>query len=440
MKKYPVLILLLVSAFLVCTCSSDDALDPKTKSLVDAIESELTPLTNDPILWKDEELQFLNSLKDYSIIGLGEATHGTAEFFKAKHRILKYLVENHGYRVFAIEADVGESLFINEAVQKSDKDAITNLMKSKMHFWTWKTEEVRDLLYWMCDYNVGKSDADKVNYMGIDCQYNTYHPDIVSDYLADVNVPFFLFAEDVLNESETASAGNFSAYNNEDFNLYTEKIKSLKDSLVKYETDIIEASSEKAYDLNTHLIDVIRQTSEVIYYTRKQNSSTNYRDLYMAENTRWLLDYFNSAKIVLWAHNWHVSNIDFSGTMGHHLKDDLPGNYYSIGFLFSQGLFTAFTQSGNQYIGLNTQTLDSKPKTGSLNDLMSKADPDVFSVRISDLQKHDEWGTAFLNGVEYFQMGATYNNQPLNYYSSFRPKYLDQLIYFDHTTAAVQLK
>ena len=54
------------------------------------------------------------------LIGLGEATHGTAEFFKAKGRIFKYLAEHHNFKIFAIEADVGESILINQAIQQSD--------------------------------------------------------------------------------------------------------------------------------------------------------------------------------------------------------------------------------------------------------------------------------------------------------------------------------
>ena len=121
-------------------------------------------------------------------------------------------MENHGFKIFAIEADFGESIFINQAVLNSDKSQIENLMKEKMHFWTWRTNEVRDLLYWMCDYNVGKAEAEKVQYWGVDCQFNTYHPDMVKDDLEDANVSFIAFAEGVLNEASAAASSRFSSY------------------------------------------------------------------------------------------------------------------------------------------------------------------------------------------------------------------------------------
>lgn len=124
---------------------------------MDILLDELDPLDADPHSWVDEDLRWLDPLADKNVVGLGEATHGTAEFFDAKHRIFRYLVENHGYKVFAFEADFGESIYLNEAVQQGNAAGIESLMKSKMHFWTWKTREVKELLEWMCTYNQGKA-------------------------------------------------------------------------------------------------------------------------------------------------------------------------------------------------------------------------------------------------------------------------------------------
>ncbi|HEX5172363.1 MAG TPA: erythromycin esterase family protein [Cyclobacteriaceae bacterium] len=440
MEKYPILMLMFALCTMLFACKDEDsALDPETKALVQTLELELEPLSEDPISWTDEQLQFLDPVSDRAIIGLGEATHGTAEFFKAKHRMLRYLVEHHNYKVFAIEADFGESLFINEAVQNSDKSQIENLMKTKMHFWTWTTEEVRDLLYWMCDYNVGKSENEKVRYWGVDCQFNTYHPDMVKNFLAEVNVSFFHFAEAVLDEAKSGAANQFSGYSKDGFDNLLGRIDALRDSVMKYQADIIDASSERRYQLNLQLINVTRQTSEVTYYAQK-TTTKNYRDQYMAENVGWLHEYFAGAGIVLWAHNYHISHGYYGGAMGYRLKTDFPGDYFALGFLFSKGFFTAMTRSGNQNLGLDTQDLKANPKSGSMNDLMSRANSDVFTVSISDLQKHNEWTTAFSKGIEYFQVGAVYNNKPTDYYFGFDPDYFEQLIYFDHTTAAVQLK
>ena len=73
-------------------------LDPETEALVAILQDELQPLDANPLNWDDQDLRWLDPLATKSVTGLGESTHGTAEFFKAKHRIFKYLVENHGHR------------------------------------------------------------------------------------------------------------------------------------------------------------------------------------------------------------------------------------------------------------------------------------------------------------------------------------------------------
>lgn len=441
MKNCFVLALIVSLSVWVFSCKEDEEQgDPVILSLTKTLEQESLPLSHDPAHWTNEELRFLDAVSDHAIMGLGEATHGSSEFFKAKHRMFKYLVENHDFRIFAIEADFGESIFINQAVMNSDKSQIESLMKEKMHFWTWRTNEVRDLLYWMCDYNVGKVEEEKVQYWGVDCQFNTFHPDMVKDDLEAANVSFISFAEDILNEASSASSSRFSAYTQEAFDAYLEEVNALKDSLAKYEADIIAAGSEKQYQLTLQLVEVIKEVSEVMYYTEKKIATKNYRDEYMAQNTGWLHDYFNGAKIVLWAHNSHVSDWMEAGTIGHHLKADFPGNYTTLGFLFSTGSFTARTRVDGQLTGPQTVALEDNPKSGSVNDVMSRAEADVFTVALSDLQKHSDWRQAFLGGMDYFQIGALYENKPAEHYLTFKVDFFDRLVYFNSTTATVLIE
>jgi erythromycin esterase len=428
---------LLVAMFVLFSCNEKDAPNPLAP-LTETLNQELQPLGVNPLQWPDEDLRFLDALASHKIVGLGEATHGSAEFFKAKHRIFEYLVENHGFKIFAIEADFGESLFINEAVLNSDRVAIDRVMKEKMLFWTWRTREVREFLYWMCDYNLGKAPEKKVQYWGVDCQYNIYHPNLLKERLEALSVPFMSSASLILSEANVASGEQFSFYEQNAFDVYMKKVNALKDSIVKYESFIIAKTSQKHYDLTLKLADQIQYASDVIYYTAKKTATKNYRDEYMANNTRWLHEYFDEARVALWAHNFHVADFEAAGSMGHHLKADFPGDYASLGFLFSKGSFSAVTQTGATWQGLETQTLESNPKTGSLNDVMSRANVDVFHVQLSDLQKHEAWQQTFNKGIDHFHVGSVWNNQPLNYYFPFDPAFYDVLIYFDRTIGSVQ--
>ena len=196
------LLICIFSLFVTTSCNEEDPLDAETRELISTLRQEIVPLDAEPLNWSDEDLSFLNPVADKSIIALGESTHGTAEFFNAKKRIFQYLVENHNYKVFAFEADFGESLFINEAVQEGRDDLIPRLMSEKMHFWTWKNQQVRNLLEWMSRYNQDKTPEERVHYVGVDCQFNTYHPDLLNEYLENAQVPFADFAETVLDEAK----------------------------------------------------------------------------------------------------------------------------------------------------------------------------------------------------------------------------------------------
>ncbi|MEM1135538.1 MAG: erythromycin esterase family protein [Bacteroidota bacterium] len=428
------LLLSLIPVFF--SCKEDElALDPETVSLVQTLEEDLVPLTQDPLNWSNEALQFLDPIANKSIIALGEATHGTAEFFEAKHRIFQYLVENHDYKVFAFEADFGESLFINEAVQTGDKSKIESLMKDKMHFWTWKTEEVKALLEWMCDYNIGKADEDKVQYVGIDCQYNTFHPTMLKDYLQVTNTSLYSEVINILDEAQSATGNRFQGYTDETFNDLKAQLVTLQDSLAIYKDKLINNSSEKAYLLNTRILRVIIQVIEVNYY---RNFSTNNRDLYMAENTVWYQEYYNGKKIVLWAHNAHIANNEYFGTgsIGYHISKDKVDEYITVAFLFSKGSFTAVGRSGDDFTGLGNHIINDEPLANSINNIFANVNQSVFTTKVENLQKHNEWQKAFSNNLRYLQIGAVFNNQPHDYYSTFRPSLFDYIIYFDNTTAS----
>ncbi len=413
-------------------------LDPDTQKLVDILLKEMVPLDGNPFNWDDEDLRWLDPLANKSVVGLGEATHGTAEFFDAKHRIFRYLVENHGYKVFAFEADFGESLFIDHAVQAGNPAEIESLMNSKMHFWTWKTEEVKELLEWMCTYNQGKAEEDKIHYMGVDCQFNTYHPKMARDYLELTAPPFLAFADSVLNEVEIADVQDYGDFDAGSFKTYLQRLVALQDSMTLNKDLLVAASSEKEYQLHERIVEVIRQVSEVRYYYGSPQALINYRDKYMADNVNWLRDYYENAKVVVWAHNFHISDYEDGniGSMGNYLRYALGDQYATVGFLFSRGTFTAVGMEGDTYTELGEQSLDSIPKAGSMNALMSHTGEAAFSLEIAALSKYLAWFNAFEKGMQYFFIGSAYNNRPGDYYVNFDPDLYHYLIYFEHSTAS----
>src|SRR5437763_99183 len=73
------------------------------------------------------------------IVSLGEATHGTREFFQLKHRMLEFLATEMGFTIFSIEANMPEAYRLNDYVLNGTGDP-AELLRG-MYFWTWNTEE-----------------------------------------------------------------------------------------------------------------------------------------------------------------------------------------------------------------------------------------------------------------------------------------------------------
>src|SRR5207253_4402222 len=128
------------------------------------------------------------------IVSLGEATHGTREFFQLKHRMLEFLVIEMGFTVFAIEASMPEGFDVNEYVLTGKGDPAKAL--AGLYFWTWDTEEVLDLIRWMRRYNQDSSHTKKVKFFGFDMQVA---------HVAVTNVEVYLQRVDP-DEAKVASA------------------------------------------------------------------------------------------------------------------------------------------------------------------------------------------------------------------------------------------
>ncbi len=105
---------------------------------------------------------------DARIVSLGESTHGSREIFQMKHRMFEFLVEELGFRVFAIEASYPDCVAINDFVLHGKGDAASALHGQR--FWTWDTEEVLTLIRWMRAYNRDATNTTKLRFYGFDMQ------------------------------------------------------------------------------------------------------------------------------------------------------------------------------------------------------------------------------------------------------------------------------
>ena len=119
---------------------------------------------------------------DARVVGLGEAAHGAREFFTLKHRLVEYLVVEHGFTAITWEASSAGSRPIDDFVRRGAGDGAAAL--SGQGYLAWDTEEVAAVLDWLRGHNAAaRSEEEKVAFHGLDSGYNQVGRAAVLEYL-----------------------------------------------------------------------------------------------------------------------------------------------------------------------------------------------------------------------------------------------------------------
>ena len=106
-----------------------------------------------------------------TIVMLGEATHGTQEFYALRAAITKQLVTEKGFDAVAVEADWPDALQVHRHVQgeAAEGDAVAALAGfERFPRWMWRNTEILALVDWLREHNAGLAPADRVGFFGLD--------------------------------------------------------------------------------------------------------------------------------------------------------------------------------------------------------------------------------------------------------------------------------
>lgn len=373
---------------------------------------------------------------DARIVGLGEATHGTREFFRMKHRVLEYLVKEKGFNTFGIEATWAESIAMNAYVHGGPGDP--EVLLSNLRFWTWNTSEVLGMIQWMRAHNQNPGNAPRVSFAGFDMQHSRVAMDEVEAYLdrvdaaaADSARMHYACYRDY-QDTQNGAMPNYLAANGPVRLLCRVGVRAVH-SLLALRADEFIARSDRVSFLTA-----LRSARVVVQNEDRRSTTTGasqVRDLYMAENIAWLADSISpGAKVVLWAHNAHVSREP--GYMGVHLTERYGPEYLVAGFSFYRGKFNAVVP----YLGLRSVEAveDETPRT-SYNLQFHRLGMPLFLVDLRPLRSAVPAGAEWLLGPRGFLMvGATYDNiKAQTYYrESALPTEYDIMIHVDATTSS----
>lgn len=311
----------------------------------------------------DDLARLKPALKGVRVVGLGEATHGSREFFTMKHRMLEFLVSEMGYTLFGIEAPYPETLALNDYVLGREGNA-RQLVRG-MGFWTWATQEVVDQVEWMRAYNKTVPPEKQVRFLGFDTQsiggarpvsayLNKVAPGTPKETLTILDTLTIRGMKDL-----TANTGDTPETEAQAAALQA-VIRDLEANRDAY----VAASSAEEYQVAVNLARNLARTHEAFTGPGDFAEKSKRRDIAMSQTVLDLLEQAGpDTKMVLWAHNMHVA--DAAPWMGSHLRKALGSQYYAIGFAFDHGQLNAIDSWPTG--GRLTQMEAGPPKSGHLD-------------------------------------------------------------------------
>lgn len=302
--------------------------------LISALNSNIIPLKT---LSPQDDFSDLASLgtilKDKRIVALGEATHGTKEFFDYKHRLVKFLVTELGFKTFVIEADFAGANAMNDYVLYGKGTPINSL--KQMAIGVWFRQEFVDMIEWIKQYNSTKAFPDKVKFYGCDVQVAFTSGAAIKDGLIKLQTRLSPQAEKGLN---IMISWRDAKVNKEDRLLMNILAEELRNAVV-IEPDL---NKNNLYKQTIKTLIQAIEHAEAPPYIYNRNII---RDKYMADNIEWIYHYESKNKMIVWAHNIHVAK-DLTKNnnlpIGYYLAQKFSDDYYAMGFGFSSGKINAY--------------------------------------------------------------------------------------------------
>ncbi|MFZ6710282.1 erythromycin esterase family protein [Undibacterium sp. TC9W] len=289
------------------------------------------------------DLQFLKPLlKDKRIVQLGESAHGVAEFNWMKTRLIKFLHQEMGFELIAMEASMTAA---DAAYANLDKTSALEAMLSSQ-FGTIGTDETLDLFNYLKQGVAGKP---RLMLAGFDHQDSGYlgHQNIIARF------------KSMLQTIDPALAGQVDGIEEKLNALLNKQIpvtaaSDLPEHYKLIAETLFKHRAKPAQQFPAYMVDMTIQEarsrltfSQQLAFPPMSNEYTEMRDQRMAENLNFLADtVYPKKKIIVWAHNFHIAN-DWADkahakTMGVWMAEKRRKEMYTIGLYMGRGVLGSY--------------------------------------------------------------------------------------------------
>ncbi len=386
----------------------------------------------------------LDRIGQSDIVLIGEASHGTSEFYKMRSRITRELIVRKNFNFVAIEGDWPDAARIDNFVRHFDTPPSEWTAFARFPTWMWRNEDVREFVDWLRVHNTGLRPEQRVAFHGLDL-YSLYTSiREVLKYLDDVDPDVAEIARQRYGcltpwQADPATYGR-AALSGSYRSCEADVVRMLVDLSARHR-DYALHDGERFLDAeqNARLVANAERYYRVMYYGSRE--SWNLRDGYMFETLKTLRKFhWPNNKAIIWAHNSHVGDAaatDMSRrgefNIGHLCRKEFGNRAYSIGFGTDSGTVAAASDWDGPM-----QIMTVRPsQPNSYERLFHDTGLDAFMLTFrharSDalLRKLSEARLERAIGVIY----RPDSELASHYFHAVLPKQFDEYIWFDRTRA-----
>jgi len=250
------------------------------------------------------------------VVLLGEASHGTSEFYRARAAITRRLIERHGFSVVAVEADWPDAAAIDRYVRRKPHQPMSAAPFTRFPTWMWRNRDVHDFIAWLRSHNMALPPERRAGFYGLDLYNMSGSIAAVLAYLDRIDPEAAAVARTRYAcltpwSREPAAYGRASL--SRGYALCEQPVVRILTDLLQKELQYARDDGESFLDAsqNARLVADAERYYRVMYYGSAE--SWNLRDRHMFETLRHILaERGPEARAVVWAHNSHIGDARFT--------------------------------------------------------------------------------------------------------------------------------
>ena len=250
------------------------------------------------------------------VVLLGEASHGTSDFYRARAAITRRLIEKHGFNAVAVEADWPDAAAIDRHVRQKPHQVMTNPPFSRFPTWMWRNTDVEAFIRWMRQHNSARPMSDRAAFYGLDLYNMRASMAAVLEYLDKVDPGAAAEARHRYAcltpwNAEPAAYGRMAL--DKGYAICEAPVVSVLVDLMRRAAEYAQHDGETFFDAtqNARLVTDAERYYRIMYYGAHE--SWNLRDRHMFDTLERILAARGpNSKIVVWAHNSHIGDARYT--------------------------------------------------------------------------------------------------------------------------------